>query len=419
MLSPAPSSRSEREEDEQQQQQDDGLRGSDQAIRPLIRRNVNKHSRQESVEQTLFDLTVAMSALHKRGGKGGKGQTSSHHANTTAEEFAQNAVRLSDQQNNNNNEHSGSDAAANGSVSGSGAPASGGGSGRPPGSSRWGLIRENLPALREENRNESGESLNEHGQNGFEEDEGPKSDVETGDTSGSSRYSQNNDDGVYNNSGSKNNNNNRYGGGRKSLLAETNDKFKDDWQKWSEFFRPHRGRLYAYGKNVTLYLLVPLISIAAILFYFAGNVPTGKNGDGGGAAEQGASASYILFFCARQIITLSMALAMQCVIIDIIALQTRFFLRTVGPVITLLIVQSKGWPHIVFWWTIFNYAMNFGDGGFAHHWLFYQDLIDLFNSTNPSEDHEQRVVRSLLGDRSIRQHCGCHQTVLGRLASRS
>jgi len=145
-----------------------------------------------------------------------------------------------------------------------------------------------------------------------------------------------------------------------------------------------------------LYLLVPLIGVAAILFYLAGNVPTGKidqslsaNGievatDGEIIGGKGASASYLLLFSARQIVTLSMALAMQCVIIDVVALQTRFFLRTVGPVITLMIVQSKGWPHIIFWWSIWNFALNYGKGAFAHHWAFYQDWIDLFNATNPS-----------------------------------
>jgi hypothetical protein len=131
--------------------------------------------------------------------------------------------------------------------------------------------------------------------------------------------------------------------------------------------------------------VVPLTGIAAILFYFFDNPPTGKNKDYGDDDESTeASASYILLFCCRQIITFSTALALQGFVIDFLALNTRVLLRTVGPVLTLMIVQSKGWPHILFWWTILDFGMLSGTSAFADHWLFYQDAINLFNATNPS-----------------------------------
>ena len=244
------------------------------------------------------------------------------------------------------------------------------------------MIRgEELAVLREENRNESTDSLVEQGESKGQDEKGD--DAVTGNMSSE-------EDG----SGDPNNINDSEHSGpnnpKRRKHRRMDDKLKEDWQEWSEFFRPHKGRLYAYIKNVTLYLLIPLIGVAAILFYLADNVPTGKNDgenpvdDDTVVEEKGASASYILLFTARLTITLSLALAIQFLVIDVVALQTRFFLRTVGPVITLLIVQSKGWPHIVFWWVIANFSMNYGDGAFAHHWAFYQNFVDLFNSTNPS-----------------------------------
>lgn len=70
-------------------------------------------------------------------------------------------------------------------------------------------------------------------------------------------------------------------------------------------------------------------------------------------------------------------------IVDFLALGTKIMLRLVGPVLTLLIVQSKGWPFICFWWSICDLIM-LGNSRFGHHWLFWQEPIGLFNEQNPS-----------------------------------
>jgi hypothetical protein len=164
---------------------------------------------------------------------------------------------------------------------------------------------------------------------------------------------------------------------RKSMLAQTNGKFKHDWEIWTDFFRPRKEIFLSYLKVVLFYLLVPLTGIAAILFYLAGN-PVAAH------PTNPASISWILLFCSRQIITFSMAFAFQGFLIDFIALGTRVMLRLMGPILTLFIVQSKGWPFVVFWWTIFDFAMLAFDRPFAHHWLFWQDAIKMFSEQNLS-----------------------------------
>jgi hypothetical protein len=162
---------------------------------------------------------------------------------------------------------------------------------------------------------------------------------------------------------------------KRGKRASTIDTFKEDWDVWSEFFRPRRKRILLYIKCILFYFLLPALGSAAILFYLRGN-PTKNN--------ESPSSSYILLFCCRQIITFSMALAMQAFMIDFICLGTKLMLRLVGPVVTLLIVQSKGWPHIFFWWALFDFSMVSGAGPFAQHWAYYQKLIPLLNEENTS-----------------------------------
>jgi hypothetical protein len=171
---------------------------------------------------------------------------------------------------------------------------------------------------------------------------------------------------------------------RSSVIAVANDKLKEDWELWRAFFRPRKAGLWIYIKTVVFYLILPAGIVAAILFYSFENPPTGK-GKAETDSQDGASASWwLLFICVRQVLTFSLALGMQAFIIDFLSLGSRVMLRLVGPVLTLLIITAKGWPFIVFWWGVLDFAMLHGDGAFAKHWAFWQETIDMFNSDNPS-----------------------------------
>jgi hypothetical protein len=81
-----------------------------------------------------------------------------------------------------------------------------------------------------------------------------------------------------------------------------------------------------------------------------------------------------------------MAKCTEIFIIDFLALQTKATLRLCGPVITLLIVQSKGWPFLLLFWGIYNFGLVVGDTRFKNHWLYWQDWLSLFNEDNTSGD---------------------------------
>ena len=100
---------------------------------------------------------------------------------------------------------------------------------------------------------------------------------------------------------------------------------------------------------------------------------------------------WFLFLGVRQVVTFSMSLITQAFVVDYLALNTRYCLTWLGPIITLLLVQAKGFPFIGTFWALYSIALNAGTSDFAHHWGYFQDWIGLFNEENPSGnvvDHE-------------------------------
>ena len=151
------------------------------------------------------------------------------------------------------------------------------------------------------------------------------------------------------------------------------DKVQESEILQSFFYSQSKQNIRYYCQNVGI-LLILLISAGAITFY-AVERPSDS--------EDGASVSWYLIFCARQLVTLSLALASQIFIIDFLCVSTKNVLRLFGQFVTLLLVMSKGWPFVVFMWSIYDFAMLYGDHPFAKHWLYWQNTIDLFNEANP------------------------------------
>jgi hypothetical protein len=132
---------------------------------------------------------------------------------------------------------------------------------------------------------------------------------------------------------------------RRRLFFSAAVKVKDDLEAWQTFFSPRNDTFWAYVKLMLFYVTCPLTGTASILFYLAGNPPTGKSEDGDPGPNP--SASWWLLFVVRQVVTFSIGLGLQSLFIDILCVGTRFMVHILGPVLTLLIVQSKGWPFVL------------------------------------------------------------------------
>ena len=169
-----------------------------------------------------------------------------------------------------------------------------------------------------------------------------------------------------------------------NLFLGAADKFKKDLEIWQNFFSPRKDYVFSYMRTVMVYCFIPFIGVAAILFYIGHNPPTGRGEDVAEGDSDKASVSWWLLFCVRQVVTFSTALCMQMIVIDLLCIGTRLFLRLLGPLMTLLLVQSKGWPFVVFSWCICNFCVLYGDSPFAHHWGYWQTYVGLFNAENPS-----------------------------------
>lgn len=181
----------------------------------------------------------------------------------------------------------------------------------------------------------------------------------------------------------------------RNVIRSAADKLKDDIDVWRSFFRPRKEHAMAYIRRSFFYIYFPFMGIAAILFYFSGNVPTGKSVDGDPGER--ASASWWLLFVVRQLVTMSLSLGLQVFIIDFMCIGSRAMLRMMGPLLTLLLVQSKGWPFVVFCWSLLDFGLLYGDNDFVRHWGFFQDYVGLFNDENPSgnivdSDWNRRVL---------------------------
>jgi hypothetical protein len=179
---------------------------------------------------------------------------------------------------------------------------------------------------------------------------------------------------------------------RKSFAAH----IKEEWDYVNRFqyFRnatrnPLASAIYVYCKVVLLYLILPSTGIAAILFHLADNPPTGYDvlASTSGAADHSSTASaswWLLFLGVRQVITLSLAMGTELIVIDWLSIRVRGTLKVFGPWITLMIVQSKGWPFLIFAWGMYDFCLLYGDHRFYGHWLFWQDTLDVFTEKNPA-----------------------------------
>ena len=183
---------------------------------------------------------------------------------------------------------------------------------------------------------------------------------------------------------------------------------KNEWDAFNIFLRPRKSTIYSYSKMVLFYIWLPALGVASLLYHIFENPPTGRNPP---IDPDKASASWwIIFICIREVFLFLMAKCTEGFIIDYLSLQTRTTLRLCGPLITLLIVQSKGWPFVLFFWGLYNFALVTGSMPFSNHCklvtcfyffhsttfshtgalfvfitgLFWQDLWGLFNSHNPA-----------------------------------
>jgi hypothetical protein len=293
----------------------------------LIRERPHNHRRTISVDDRLADLTIAMQTLEvKKGNANLDSQTtSSRTSGSSGDQLGRNAVLITRHE---------TEAQSIGKLS--------------PGGRRSSVHVDMLPVLEEDKEGKSG---------AFAYSNASSDDIEEQASQTPEARPQ----------AAKRESARRLNCTRRSnVLVGAADKLKEDWDIWQSFFSPRKQDILKNVKIILLYLAIPFIGTAAILFYLTENPPTGNLTDG--ATGNRASAAWWLLFCVRQGVTFSFSLTLQIIVIDFLSIGTRVMLRLLGPLLTLLIMQSKGWPFVVLWWAIFDFCLLYGKSRFAKHW---------------------------------------------------
>lgn len=135
-----------------------------------------------------------------------------------------------------------------------------------------------------------------------------------------------------------------------------------------------RNDAFVHAIKVICYIWIPMLGVAAIMYYIAGN-PIGF---------LGASYSWWILFAIRHFITFMVAQVSQFVCIDVVVMETKLALMIFGKVITLIAMQVKGWPTVLLFWSISNFGILYGDKRIVHHWGYWQSMFEIFNESNPS-----------------------------------
>ena len=121
--------------------------------------------------------------------------------------------------------------------------------------------------------------------------------------------------------------------------------------KFVSFFKIKK-KTFRYFLRAVFYGIIPLIGVAASLFYFIGN-PIGP---------LNASYSWWFLLLARFGTTFICAQFCQYLFIDVIALETQLTVILLSRVFTLIAMQAKGWPILLMFWSILNFSLLYGTG---------------------------------------------------------
>lgn len=104
----------------------------------------------------------------------------------------------------------------------------------------------------------------------------------------------------------------------KHAIKGAKDGVTTELTTWQDFVEPKRSNAWKYAKWLITVLILPLLIIATILFYGAGNPMV---------RDTGASVSWVCLFILRNLITFSLAKFTEVVVIDYLSLRRRFAVK--------------------------------------------------------------------------------------------
>ena len=128
-----------------------------------------------------------------------------------------------------------------------------------------------------------------------------------------------------------------------------------------------------------------LIGMAAVLYYAFHNPIVEES--------SGVSYSWYLLLMARFLITFTLALAAEILLIDYLILETKLSIWSIGRFLTLMTAQAKGWPIRIMFWGVFNFALLYGDHNYVQNsWINWPEFVSQSHSGTLLSSHEYRNI---------------------------
>jgi len=164
---------------------------------------------------------------------------------------------------------------------------------------------------------------------------------------------------------------------RTSNAATT--KVKARYKDFEEWLVMDQMSFRTFVKIALLYVIIPGTALASLLYYGFDNPPCGytvcklppQTNTNSSFVLVVASASvswWLMFLLARQVVTLSLAIGTQAFLVDYLAIRTKLIVKAFSPLISLFVIQSKGWPLTLIFWGFYDFLLLYGRHHFAEHW---------------------------------------------------
>lgn len=115
------------------------------------------------------------------------------------------------------------------------------------------------------------------------------------------------------------------------------------------------------------YIVLPCMIVSFVLFYWVSNIALDF-------MPGTAPLSWWLLFVARQVVTMELAMVLQHLVVEGLALRTKWLVLAFGPLITLGVIQAKGWPLVAIFWSITDLCLLHGPHPFQQNWLYFLNV---------------------------------------------
>ena len=140
------------------------------------------------------------------------------------------------------------------------------------------------------------------------------------------------------------------------------------WDGFVAIFEPREmvASIQTFLATTVCLFMVPGLALAAILFYPLENPDLDF-------LPSNARLPWFLLFAVRQSVTFTLAQMTQWVL-QVLTIRTTIFVRTAGPLVAMVVLQSAGWPCLLSLWGCWNLVILHGDSLFVKHWLYWTGI---------------------------------------------